>query len=113
MSTSTGAPLNLTKPAPGDAISLAVLNANFDSINTTAGDHESRLDVVEAANWVTTSRITDANVTNAKIASGVNGDKVTSGSVYNSTRWAGRKLHVSSTAPTTDVVDGDVWLKVQ
>jgi hypothetical protein len=103
VSTSTGAPLNLTKPDAGDTINLGVLNANYDSINTLALDHETRLDVVEANNWVT----------NVRIASGVDGSKVTSGTVYDSTRWAGRKLYVATTAPTSGVVDGDVWLKVQ
>ena len=95
MSTSTGAPLNLTKPDAGDAINLGVLNGNFDSINTTAGDHESRLDTLEPL------------VTAATTAIG------SSGAVYNSTRWNGRKLLISSTAPTSGMVDGDIWLKVQ
>ncbi len=103
MSTSTGAPLNLTKPDAGDQISLSVLNDNFTSINTTAGDHETRLDTIEANNWVT----------NVRIASGVNGDKVTSGAVYNSTRWSGRKLYYQTSAPTSGMVEGDIWLKVQ
>lgn len=112
MATSTGTPLNLVKPAPGDTIDLAVLNGNSDSINSFASDHETRLDAVEANGWVSTAKIADGAVTNAKVTS-IDGAKVTSGAVYNSTRWNGRKLHVSATAPTTDVVDGDVWLKVQ
>ena len=103
MSTSTGAPLNLTKPDAGDTINLGVLNGNYNSINTLALDHETRLDVIEANSWVT----------NARIASGVDGGKVTTGTVYDSTRWAGRKLYVQSTAPTTGMVAGDIWLKVQ
>ncbi len=95
MSTSTGAPLNLVKPDAGDTISLSVLNSNYDSINTTAADHESRLDAVEPL------------VTAATTAIG------SSGSVYNSTRWAGRKLYVQTAAPTSGMVSGDVWLKVQ
>jgi len=103
MATTGDAPLSLTLPSAGDNINLAVLNANYVAINALADNHEDRLDVVEANNWVT----------NARIASGVDGSKVTSGTVYDSTRWAGRKLYVSSTAPTSAVVDGDVWLKVQ
>jgi hypothetical protein len=103
VSTSTGAPLNLTKPDAGDQISLSVLNDNFTSINTTAGDHETRLDTIEANNWVT----------NVRIASGVNGDKVTSGTVYNSARWNGAKVYIQTDAPTSGMVTGDIWFKRQ
>lgn len=95
MSTSTGAPLNLVKPEAGDSIDLGVLNGNYDAINTLALDHESRLDTVEPL------------VTAATTAIG------SSGTVYTSTRWAGRKLFVQPTAPTSGMVDGDIWLKVQ
>ena len=95
MATTGDAPLNLTLPSAGDNISLAVLNANYAAINALADDHEDRLDVVEPL------------VTAATTAIG------SSGAVYNSTRWNGRKLYVQTTAPTSGMVDGDIWLKVQ
>jgi hypothetical protein len=36
MSTSTGLPLNLTKPEATDVVSLPVINANYDAINSNA-----------------------------------------------------------------------------
>lgn len=94
MSTTGDAPLNLTLPQSADYIDLGVLNANYVAINTLASNHEDRLDDIEP---------TLVSVNNA----------VTSGVVYNSTRWSGRKLYVQSTAPTSGMVEGDVWLKVQ
>jgi hypothetical protein len=94
MSTTGDAPLNLTLPQSADYIDLGVLNANYVAINTLASNHESRLDDAE---------LTVAGHTTT----------LSSGAVYNSTRWNGRKLYVQSTAPTSGMVEGDVWLKVQ
>jgi hypothetical protein len=94
MATTGDAPLSLTLPSAGDNISLSVLNANYVAINSLADNHEDRLDVVEPLVTAATTAI----------ASGV---------VYNSTRWAGSKLYVQATAPTSGVVDGDIWLKKQ
>jgi hypothetical protein len=95
MATTGDAPLSLTLPSAGDNISLAVLNANYVAINALADNHEDRLDAVEPL------------VTAATTAIG------SSGAVYNSTRWNGRKLLISPTAPTSGMVEGDIWLKVQ
>lgn len=103
MATTGDAPLNLTLPSAGDNISLPVLNANYEAINLLADNHEDRLDVIEANNWVT----------NARIASGVDGSKVTTGAVYNSTRWNGAQIFYSTTAPTSGMVPGDIWFKKQ
>ena len=103
MATTGDAPLSLTLPSAGDNINLAVLNANYVAINSLADNHEDRLDVIEAANWVT----------NTRIASGVNGDKVTSGTVYNSARWNGAKVYIQTTTPTSGMVTGDIWFKRQ
>ena len=95
MATTGDAPLNLTLPSAGDNISLAVLNANYVAINSLADNHEDRLDTLEPL------------VTAATTAIG------SSGTVYTSTRWAGRKLYVQTTAPSSGMVTGDIWLKVQ
>jgi hypothetical protein len=94
MATTGDAPLSLTLPSAGDNINLAVLNANYVAINALADNHEDRLDVVEPLVTAATTAI----------ASGV---------VYNSTRWAGSKLYAQATAPTSGVVDGDIWFKKQ
>ena len=94
MSTTGDAPLNLTLPQSADFIDLGVINNNYVAINTLASNHEDRLDDIEP---------TLVSVNNA----------VTSGVVYNSTRWNGKQVFVSATAPTSGMVAGDIWLKVQ
>lgn len=101
MSTTGDAPLNLTLPQSADFIDLGVLNANYVSINALAADHETRLDAVEPL--VTSQGVTIAS----------QGTTIASGAVYNSIRWNGKQVFVSSTAPTTGMVAGDIWLKVQ
>lgn len=34
------------------------------------------------------------------------------GTADNATKWAGRGLFVSSTAPTTGMASGDIWIKI-
>jgi len=43
MSSSTGAPLNLTKPDASEVVSLVVINSNYDAINTNAATVASSL----------------------------------------------------------------------
>jgi hypothetical protein len=112
-STSTSG-LGLNKPTPGtsEPFSTAVVNTNWDLVDAAVLADRVRLTAIEAANWVTSARILDGAVTNAKIASGVDGGKVTSGTVYDSTRWAGRKVFVQSSFPTSGMVSGDVLFKI-
>lgn len=101
MATTGNAPLNLTLPEVGDAIDLAVINANYVAINSLASNHEDRLDDAELTVAGHTSSITSLNTT------------VASGTVNNATKWSGRKLYVQSTAPSSGMVEGDIWFKVQ
>lgn len=110
---STSTSLGLSKATPGtsEPFSTAVVNGNWDVVDAAVVADRVRLSAIEAANWVTSSRIASAAVTNVKIASGVDGSKVTSGTVYDSTRWGGRKVFVSSSLPSSGMVAGDILFK--
>ena len=112
MSTVGDAPLSLVLPDAGDTVSLGVLNSNYVAINVFAAAKDAALAAISSAGWVSTDRLADGAVSNVKVASGLDGSKVTSGAVYDSTRWGGRKVFVASSAPSSGVVDGDVWIQV-
>lgn len=93
MPTTGDAPLSLIKPVPGDAISLSVLNTNYDTINSNAASTATSLNTV------------NSSVTALQT-------QVTSGVVNNATKWGGRTLFVQSSAPTSGMVSGDIWIQV-
>ena len=111
-STSTST-IALFKPTPGtsEPFRTSDVNSNSDKVDAAFAADRVRLAAIEANNWVTTARITNNAVTNDKIASGVSGDKITSGTVYSSTRWDGRKVYVQGTFPSSGHVSGDVLFK--
>lgn len=92
MPTTGDAPLNLIKPVPGDVISLSVLNSNYDSINANASATATTVNTVHG------------EVTALQT-------QVTSGTVNNATKWGGRTLFVQSSAPTSGMVSGDIWIQ--
>jgi hypothetical protein len=113
-STSTST-IALFKPTAGtsEPFRTSDLNGNSDKVDAAFAADRVRLTAIEASNWVTAARIASNAVTNVKIASGVDGGKVTSGTVYDSTRWGGRKVFVSSSFPDAGSgrASGDVLFK--
>lgn len=71
-------PLQLTLPIGSDPVDIAVLNANFETINDYADSNNTNVTAITANSWVVsdriaagavvTAKITDANVTAAKLA---------------------------------------------
>lgn len=100
MPTTGDAPLSLIKPVPGDAISLSVLNTNYDTINANAASTATSLNTVN-------SSVSTLNTSVSALQT-----QVTSGVVNNATKWGGRTLFVQSSAPTSGMVSGDIWIQV-
>jgi hypothetical protein len=113
-STSTST-IALFKPTAGtsEPFRTSDLNGNSDKVDAAFAADRVRLTAIEASNWVTAARIASGALGNDEVASGINGDKITSGNVYSSTRWAGRKVFVSSSFPDAGSgrASGDVLFK--
>ena len=117
----------------------AVFNSNWDAVDSGVSTLDGRVDAIEANNWVTadriasgavgaseiatgavgsdelaagavlTAKIGDSQVTNLKVASGIDGAKI-SGTVPDATKWNGRAVFVGSSTPT-GMASGDIWFK--
>lgn len=70
MSSSSTSKLGLFKATAGtgEPFRTSDLNSNWDKLDADSVSVDSRLDAVEANNWVVTTRIADSNVTAAKLA---------------------------------------------
>lgn len=76
-----------------------------------------------AANWTTVNPVLnegepgiETDTLRLKVGDGVTAWNslayVGSGTAQNSLKYAGRALFVQSTAPTTGMVNGDIWIKI-
>ena len=78
MPTTGDLPLQFSLPLGSDPVDISVLNANFEKVNDYAIANDADIDTITAGGWVstdriaanavTTAKITDANVTAAKLA---------------------------------------------
>ena len=75
-----------------------------------------------AANWTTANSVLlsgevgfETDTLKVKVGTGAAWNSTAYaavGTADNATKWAGRGLFVSSTAPTTGMVNGDIWIKI-
>lgn len=89
MATTGDAPLNLTKPEAADVVSLAVINTNYDTINTHAASTNATL----------TSHTSSISTLNTAVGAG--------GAVVKATNIAGgvaKQIPIQSAANTTSFV---------
>lgn len=130
MSTTGDAPLNLIKPSAGDAIDLAVINTNYDTINTGVAATETALAVLSAKFPVSVSNlestlaasvatIPDKAPTASPTFTGtvtaptlVSTDATVSGvaHVTGYLKIGDRRLWVQAADPSTSAAVGDLWI---
>jgi plastocyanin len=75
-----------------------------------------------AANWTTVNPVLlagevgfETDTLKVKVGTGVAWNSTSYaavGTADNATKWAGRGLFVASTAPSTGMASGDIWIKI-
>lgn len=129
MSYTTTTRLQLQKAVIGSnqPFETAVINNNWDKLDTESIAQDGRLDALEANTNVVTDRFvtvegrTTSLETRATAVEGVNTSQATaitalqtktdSGVVFNSARVGGRTVFAQSTAPTA-LAAGDIWIQI-
>lgn len=130
MSTTGDAPLSLIKPSAGDAIDLAVINSNYDTINAGVASTNTAVAVLAAKFPVSVSNLESSLAASvatigdkAPIASPtftgtvtaptlVSTDATVSGvaDVTGYLKIGGRRVWVQAADPSTSAAVGDLWI---